>query len=163
MTKIGFITFFIALFNCCNAQQMPSSLPSFSSIYPVYDDKLILQEQLPSKGKIVLIFYDPGCGHCQQLGAGVSKYVDKLKDASFFFISMHDKEYVDGFINMFAKGLKGKKNVSFWKDHGVEFIEKMVPENYPASYIYDGRTKKMIKSFQGESDITKIMPFIQQQ
>lgn len=160
MTKIGCIAFFIALFNFCAAQQAPATMPSFSSIRNVYDSNLMLQNTLPSSGKIVFIFYDPGCGHCQELGAGISKNIDKLKEVSFFFISMNDKEYVDGYINMFAKGLKGKKNVSFWKDHGVEFIEKMMPENYPASYIYDARTKKIIKSFQGESDVTKILASI---
>ncbi len=161
MTKIGFITFFMALFNFCTAQQAPATMPSFSSIRNVYDDKLTLKEELPNSGKIVLIFYDPGCGHCQELGAGISKNIDQLRDVSFFFISMNDKEYVDGYINMFAKRLKGRKNVSFWKDHGVEFIEKMMPENYPASYIYDARTKKLIKSFQGESDVAKITPLLQ--
>lgn len=161
MTKIGFITFFILLSKFGAAQQAPANMPTFSSLTNVYEANRSWSEALPTRGKIAFIFYDPGCGHCQELGAGISKNIDKVKDVSLLFISMNDKEYVDGYINMFAKGLKGKKNVSFWKENGVEFIEKMMPENYPAMYIYDARTKKLLKSFQGEGNLSKILPFLQ--
>lgn len=161
MTKIRILAFFIFLAQYGFAQNAPATLPRFTSIYGVYDAKKALQESLPSSGKIVLIFYDPGCGHCQELGDGISKNVNKFANASIFFISMNDKEYVDGYVNMFAKGLKNKKNISFWKDSGVEFIEKFNPENYPATYVYDARTKKLIRSFQGESKVSKIIPSVQ--
>lgn len=143
------------------AQVAPATLPSLQSIHDVYNPKRSLQSSLPTAGKIIFIFYDPGCGHCQELGDGVAKNINKFTNASLFFISMNDKEYVNGYVNMFAKGLKDKKNVSFWKDAGTTFIEKFNPENYPATYIYEARTKKLVKSFQGESKVGKILPFVQ--
>lgn len=160
MTKIGIIAFFICLAHYGLAQQAPATMPTFSGIHDVYNPARKLQGALPTSGKVILIFYDPGCGHCQALGSGIARNAAKFAKASIFFISMNDKEYVDGYVNMFADGLKNKKNISFWKDEGVEFIEKFMPENYPATYIYDARTKKLIQSFQGEDEVVKIIPFL---
>lgn len=142
------------------AQQSPAQLPAISSIYNLYKADQLLQDALPTKGKIVLIFYDPGCGHCQELGAGIAKNTEKLGQSAIFFITMNDKEHVDGYVNMFAKGLKAQQNISFWKDPGVEFIEKFMPENYPATYIYDAASKKLLKAFHGEGDADKLLPFL---
>src|SRR5690606_22957716 len=160
MIKHCFILFFCALAFCGLAQQAPQKLPAISTIHNIYKPDQLLQEALPAKGKIVLIFYDPGCGHCQELGAGIAKNIEKLGQTNVFFICMNDKEYVEGYVNMFAKGLKGNKRISFWKDPGVEFIEKFMPENYPATYVYDAPSKKLVKSFQGEGDVNKILPIL---
>lgn len=160
MTKIGLMCCLLLLGRTLFAQQAPAQMPLLAKVHNVYVDNQSFQKALPTSGRAVFIFYDPGCGHCQELGDGLAKNIDKLQHVAFFFISMNDKEYVDAYINMFAKGLKSKKNVSFWKDDGVEFIEKFNPENYPALYIYDVKTKKLVKSFQGESKMSKVMPFL---
>lgn len=144
----------------CVAQAQPAQLPSLTTLRNLYNADATFQKMLPSKGKIVLVFYDPGCGHCQELGENISKNIAKFQQSAIFFITMNDKEYVDGYINMFANGLRNRKNVSFWKEEGVEFIEKFKPENYPATYIYDAATKKLIKSLQGESKVAEITPLL---
>lgn len=143
-----------------SAQQVTGSLPAVTQIHEKNDSKKLLSNAMPSKGKIMIIFYDPGCGSCQQLGSDVNKNIASLKNTSVFFISMHDADLVDGYINMYAKELKNQKNVSFWKDPGVEFIEKFAPTNYPATYIYEASTKKLLKSFQGEGRIKDMLPFL---
>lgn len=160
MTKNAITLLFCCLISWCTAQETPAQLPAISTIHNVYKPQQLLQKALPNKGKLVFIFYDPGCGHCQELGAGIAKNSERLGQAAVFFISMNDKEYVDGYINMFAKGLKEKKNISFWKDPGVEFIEKFMPQNYPATFIYDASSKKLLKAFHGEGDVNKILPFL---
>ncbi len=142
------------------AQKEYQQLPKISGIYNIDNANSLLAKALPTTGKIVFVFYDPGCGHCQQLGSAFSNKIKEMSGLSLFFISMNDKEYVDGFINMFAKNLKGRTNVSFWKDPGVEFIEKFKPTNYPATYIYDAAKRTLIASFQGENDLFKMLPFL---
>ncbi|TDS16252.1 thioredoxin-like protein [Sphingobacterium paludis] len=144
----------------CFGQKQPTQLPTLTTLRNHYNPDATFQKMLPTKGKLVLVFYDPGCGHCQELGQDIAKNITKFQQAALFFISMNDKEYVDGYINMYAKGLKNRKNVSFWKEESVEFIEKFSPENYPATYIYDAATKKLVKSFQGESKVSTIIPFL---
>lgn len=135
-------------------------LPALTSIHHWKDKAKPLGDALPKSGRILFVFYDPGCGSCQELGAGIAKSDSKIKNTQVFFISMHDNDLVDGYINMYAKNLKNMKNVSFWKDPGAEFIEKMKPINYPATYLFDAKTKKLIKSFQGESKIERMSPIL---
>ncbi|KGE15723.1 peroxiredoxin family protein [Sphingobacterium deserti] len=161
MTKIRLLLALVLFASYCVAQKQPAQLPSLTKLRNLYNPDATFQKMLPSKGKIVLVFYDPGCGHCQELGENISKNIAKFQQSSIFFITMNDKEYVDGYINMFAKGLKTRKNVSFWKEESVEFIEKFNPVNYPATYIYDAATKKLVKSFQGESKTAEIARFVQ--
>jgi len=85
--------------------QAPKTLPAFT-FDEVYQAGKFNSDKLPKSGYIVLNFYDPGCGHCQKMGAGIAQNLAKLKNVSFYFISMNDKAYVDGFINMHAKALK---------------------------------------------------------
>ncbi|MFD1768163.1 peroxiredoxin family protein [Sphingobacterium suaedae] len=148
MTKNRLILSFILFSFHSFGQHAPKELPKFMSIHDVYCPERLLQQALPKEGRIVLVFYDTGCGHCQELGTSIAKNLPRLTDVSFFFISMNDREYVDGFINMFAKELKNKPRISFWKDPGVEFLERFRPENYPATYVYDAKSKKLLRESQ---------------
>lgn len=136
--------------------QAPKALPAFT-FDEVYQASKFNSDKLPKSGYIVLNFYDPGCGHCQKMGAGIAQNLAKLKNVSFYFISMNDKVYVDGFINMHAKALKNAANVKFLFDAGTQFIEKFKPSNYPSLYIYDAKTKMLVQHLDGEDDVKKLL------
>lgn len=160
MTENRLIIILILLGQYCFGQTNTNRLPILTTIYNIDDSTQILSKSLPANGTIILILYDPGCSHCQTLGEGIAKQWEKLKESSVFFISMQEKAYVEGFVNMFAKGLREKKNISFWRDPGVEFFDKVKPTDYPATYIYDATTRMLLYSFQGESDIDKLLDYI---
>ncbi|SMG45075.1 TlpA family protein disulfide reductase [Sphingobacterium psychroaquaticum] len=157
MTIARLMLLFLCIQSIAAAQAL-KQLPSFVKIHDIANNGKLLQQAIPTKGKVMLIFYDPGCGHCQKLGASLSKAYATLPPVQIYFVTMNDKEYVDSYLNMYAPALKGKKNVSFWKDPGVEFIERFMPKEYPATYIFDAGSKTLIKDFQGESDVQKIVP-----
>jgi len=136
--------------------QAPKTLPSFT-FEEVYQASKFNSDRLPKSGFIVLDFYDPGCGQCQKMGAGIARNLSKFKNVSFYFISMNDKPYVDGFINMHAKALKSASNVKFLFDAGTQFIEKFKPSNYPSLYIYDAKTKVLVQHLDGEDDVNKLL------
>ncbi|MEI2273430.1 thioredoxin family protein [Sphingobacterium sp. ML3W] len=136
--------------------QAPKTIPAFT-FDEVYGSGKFNSDKLPRTGYIVLDFYDPGCGHCQKMGAGIAQNLQKLKNVSFYFISMNDKPYVDGFINMHAKALKTAPNVKFLFDSGTQFIEKFSPSNYPSLYVYDAKTRTLVQHLDGEDDVKKLL------
>ncbi|MFU1859557.1 peroxiredoxin family protein [Sphingobacterium sp. NGMCC 1.201703] len=136
--------------------QAPKTIPAFT-FDEVYQSGKFHADKLPKTGYIVLDFYDPGCGHCQKMGAGIAQNLQKLKHVSLYFISMNDKAYVDGFINMHAKALKNAANVKFLFDSGTQFIEKFKPSNYPSLYVYDAKTKTLLQHLDGEDDVKKLL------
>ncbi len=139
--------------------QAPKVLPAFS-FDEVYQSGKFNSDKLPKSGYIILNFYDPGCGHCQKMGAGIAQHLQKLKNVSIYFISMNDKPYVDGFINMHAKALRTAANIKFLFDSGTQFIEKFKPSNYPSLYIYDAKTKTLVKHLDGEDDVNELLKIL---
>lgn len=156
--KISIIILFLTLsLGLALAQSDAKRLPDLLTITNMEKPALILNNSLPKTGKVLLIFYDPGCGHCQKLGEGIANNLAKFAHMQLYFISMNDKAYVDGFVDMFAPALKGKKNISFWKDEKAEFITKIQPNNYPATYLYELPSRKLIQAFDGEGDVRQLL------
>ena len=147
------------MWQACLGQNDKQQLPILKTIYNVDDSTRVFKESLPKTGKIMLVFYDPGCSHCQQFAQGIADDFEEFKEISVFFICMQSVTHIKGFVNMFGKTLIGKAHVSFWRDPGTEFFEYFLPENYPATYLYDARSLKLIKSFQGDYEIAKMRSF----
>ncbi len=159
MTKNRLILIFLLIGQYCFGQESIKQLPLLKSIYNIDDSTKVFADVLPKSGQIMLVFYDPGCGHCQELTQGIAANLREFGNTSIFFICMQDKVHIKGFINMFGKSMIGKSNISFWRDPGTEFFEKFLPENYPAIYFYNAVNHNLIKSFQGEVDLAKMLKF----
>jgi len=151
----------IAFLSTCNlyGQQAPSLIPSFR-FYQLKDAQSFSEDRLPSAGYIIFNYYDPGCGHCQKMAAGIAQNYERFSKANIYFISMNDKPYVDGFIEMYIPALRAKKNVHFLHDRDIELIPKFNPTQNPSLYIYDAKTRKLIKHFDGEENAQKLLPYI---
>lgn len=142
--------------------QVPEKMPAFSKLSDMNTGAKFTSDSLNSKHTQVFILFDPGCGHCQELGQGISKSLDKIRqDVDFYFISMQEKPLVDGYINMFAKGLRNDKRVKFLYDPEGEFILSFNPKNFPSTYIYEAKSLQIIKQFDGENRVETLLPYLQ--
>lgn len=135
----------------------PVELPVFETFQRYDNGAVFTADSLSNIGKNVLVFYDPGCGHCQELGHSFSQNWEKWSDeVNFYFISMTEKELVDTYVDKYAKNLKGKKNVVFLFDEKGEFIYRFDPKNFPSTYIYTADTRQLIEMYDG-ANTTKDM------
>ncbi len=142
--------------------QVPEKMPAFSKFSDMNTGAKFTSDSLNNKHTQVFILFDPGCGHCQELGQGISKSLDKIRqDVDFYFISMQEKPLVDGYINMFAKGLRNDKRVKFLYDPEGEFILSFNPKNFPSTYIYEAKSLQIIKQFDGENRVETLLPYLQ--
>jgi len=142
--------------NLAWAQKVPQTIPSFT-FYALKSDKIFSNENLPQTGYLIFNLYDPGCGHCQRLGAGIAKNKDKFKQATIYFIAMNDAEFIEDFIEKYTQSLKSNKNFVFLRDKEVDFIPKFHPKQFPAVYVFDAKTKTLIRHFDGQEDVKKIL------
>ncbi len=138
----------------------PVEIPAFT-FFKLGDNSLFTQQDLSSKGKIVLIFFDPGCGHCQEEVEAIGDNVDKFKDASFYFITMQDKPLIQEFVDKYGKKLKGRSNVTFLHDGKYEFITKFNPSEYPSLYVYSAN-KRLLKYLHGPKNVNTIVAVVNQ-
>lgn len=130
--------------------QSIQQMPPFQQFVRYDNGNSFTVDSLAREGVNVLIFYDPGCGHCQELGYDIAKNWDNWSpNISFYFISMGEKEGVDRYTAQYAKGLDQKANVTFLQDPTGEFITLFDPQNFPSTYIYSAKDKSLIQFYDG--------------
>lgn len=154
------ITFLLTSTKHVNAQA-PTQIPYFS-LQELFTGKSFKTSDLPKEGLIIFNYYDTGCSHCQKMGAGIAEQIQSFKNIKFYFVAMNDVDYVEGFINMFAKKLKPNPQVSFIWDKDGQFITLFKPTQTPSLYIYDAKTHKLLKHLDGVDDVKLVQVALQQ-
>ncbi|QBR12667.1 hypothetical protein [Sphingobacterium sp. CZ-2] len=164
LQKKSFLFAIILFFAVKLHAQVPDSIPPFHKFKDYEHGATFSRDSLNKDHKQVFILYDAGCGHCQELGYEFSKAIPELDSlVDYYFIAMQEKPLVEGYINMFAKDLKNYSNVKFLHDPEGEFILNFHPKNFPATYIYDRKTFKLLFQVDGESKVVKMLPFLKKQ
>lgn len=141
--------------------QVPDKIPTFSKFISMETGEQFTSDSLDLNNIQVFVLIDPGCGHCQELGQGIAKSLDQIReDVDFYFISMQEKSLVDGYINMFAKELKTDSRVKFLYDPEAEFYLNFNPKNFPSTYIFEAETLQLIKQFDGDNNAEMIVSLL---
>jgi peroxiredoxin len=161
MKKNSFLILFFLLAACgqpkregLSTEIKPDSLPSFTMT-------LINGEQVMSNslaGRVILIFYNPGCDHCQREAEDIRKNLSLFADYSLYFIAASPVET----IKQFAKDydLATQSNVVFAQAEVLEVMKAMGPMGTPALFIYS-EDKQLVKKFDGETKVEEMAKFLQ--
>lgn len=134
----------------------PTEIPPFT-FFTLEDNSPFTADELVKSGRVVLVFFDPGCGHCQQEAEAIGDHLDQFKNASFYFIAMQDKPLINAFVDKYGKKLKDRSNVTFLHDGNYEFISKFNPAEYPSLYVYSATNKRLVKYLHGPTKINTIL------
>ncbi|MGK9119289.1 peroxiredoxin family protein [Olivibacter jilunii] len=153
------IVAFVFCFTSACAQktnQVPKEIPEFT-FYTVDKDAPFTRNNLASNGKnIVILFFDPGCSHCQQEVLALGKNYNSIKNINLYMVAMQEKNLINAFMSMYGGQLRNKKNVTLLHDKNYEFIGRFKPTQYPATFVYGG-DKKLKKYWDGEKKTEEII------
>lgn len=140
------------------AQTEPAkSIPEFT--FYTLNNIPFTQKQLKKEGKILFLFFDATCPHCQyEMQQIVGHYKDFI-NTSFYFVSMDKKQQIQNFINTYGKQLNGKNNVTILADPNRLFLEKFKPSQFPALYIYNAKYQ-LLKYWDTSANIDQVMSII---
>lgn len=139
-------------------QALPDVLPDFT-VYDM-DDQPFTQKDLATEGRLVIVFYDPGCGYCQKEAVAIGQQYERFKQASLYFVAMQDKPIIEQFIQQYGKDLVGKPNVRFLRDANYEFIEKFSPKEYPSTYVFSATSRRLIRYLSGDTPIGTLISVV---
>ncbi|HLQ99956.1 MAG TPA: redoxin domain-containing protein [Sphingobacterium sp.] len=139
------------------SMQAPAkSIPSFT-FYHVKSGISFTQDELSEDKNTVFIFFDPGCGFCQEEAAALSDNYDKLQDIDMYFVSLNNPALMAEYLETYGPELEDKENVKMLYDKNQEFIHKIhVPERFPANYVY-GKDGQLKTYWEGEKSIHEII------
>lgn len=139
-----------------STQAPAKSIPSFT-FYHVKSGISFTQDELSEDKNTVFIFFDPGCGFCQEEAAALSDNYDKLQDIDMYFVSLNNPALMAEYLETYGPELEDKENVKMLYDKNQEFIHKIhVPERFPANYVY-GKDGQLKTYWEGEKSIHEII------
>lgn len=140
------------------AQLQPAKvIPDFT----FYDlkDQLFTQKNLKQSQKILFLFFDATCTHCQYETQLIGSHYQDFKNTVFYFISMDKKQQIIKFMETYGKQLYGKSNVTVLVDLNRQFIQNFTPSQFPALYIYNAN-HKLLKYWDTPVAIEQVMNVI---
>lgn len=107
-------------------------------------------------GKNILIMFQPDCDHCQREAKQFSERIDAFAAYQLYFVSTATADELRKFSEEY--GLNNRPNVHFGNTTSNQIIDNLGPIDAPSVYIYHDH--KLIKNFNGETDLSKILQSI---
>lgn len=114
------------------------------------------KQQIPAGKESLIVFFDGTCPHCQKVAGDLSKNIKSLGKLNIYMVSLDEFRTIDYFMDHYAKGLSGQKNVTLLQDKDHVFIPLFKPAKYPAVYLYSA-DKKLKFYNAGETEVAKII------
>lgn len=108
------------------------------------------------KTKIVLILFQTDCDHCQREATAIQENISGFQSYELYFITTTSPADIEAFANQYK--LSGYSNVHFCRTSNESILKSFGPIDAPSIYIYS--EKKLVKSFNGETDINEILKYV---
>lgn len=118
--------------------------------------KPFTEADLTKGKKLMFLFFDAECSHCQDAVSIYNKEEKKLNDAAIYMITKNTATSAAEFLKRYAPSLSKKKNVTILYDGSNQFIARFLPKKYPSMFLYDKNRKLVIYSDE-EKDIATII------
>jgi len=112
---------------------------------------------IPEGRPIVMLFFSPTCGHCQEETASLLKKMDSLKHVNFYFLTIDPMEDMRLFNKVYR--LDRYTNITIGRDYKFFFPVHFKSVTPPYSLIYDG-DKRLRGAITGQADASKFIAII---
>jgi peroxiredoxin len=137
------------------AQSGPAQIiPDFT--FNRFNGQSFSRKDLAKNKKIVIVFFDVTCDHCQNELKAISEKIENFKKAEFYLVSMDNTASIQSFMQKFASKMNGRVNVTLLRDPNRQFIARFRPIQFPATYVYDSNLR-LVKYFGQNSRVADIL------
>ena len=107
-------------------------------------------------GKMILIFFNPDCDHCQNEAKAIAENKGLFKDYELYFISSDSAHNITKFAADY--GLN-EPNMHLGRAEPMDVYRAMGPlDAVPAIFIYNNRKK--VKEFKGETPLAELQQYL---
>jgi len=146
-----------ALSSTTRAQAPSATIPNFT--FYRLDGAPFRKANLPPTNKIIIIFFEVDCKHCQRETEDIEKNFDEFKTVSLYMVALNPPSDIEKFIEKYGKRIKDKKNLTLLHDKDKQFINKFSPTKYPSLYVYSAQGN-LIQYFGGFTKIKELVKAI---
>lgn len=104
-------------------------------------------------GKVILVFFQPDCDHCQREAKAINEHLNSFKDYELYFVTTENFDLIDKFARDYD--LSNKSNIHFVQTTLNEILNTVGPISAPSMFIYSD--KILVKHLDGETPIEEIL------
>ena len=123
--------------------QIPApTIPNF--VFYSFDKIPFTNENLSVGKKILFIFFDVTCDHCQHTIKSLNDRIGDCKNTSVYLLTLDEKPSVNTFLTKYGKNLMNSKNVTILQDSKNQFIMVFGPRKYPSVFLYSADRELML-------------------
>jgi thioredoxin-related protein len=134
-----------------NAAAQSSTDPPYKKqpLLPVFtiqqtDKTTLSTKELPAYDHYAIIYFIPGCDHCQALAKDIIRHKDSLKNILFFWITPNALTELKQFSEVY--GLSQLTNMRFGREPGFTIMSFFEVRQTPFVAVYD-RNRRLVKDF----------------
>lgn len=142
----------IAFVGCVGVKAQKDSLPPYKQVpfvpsftIQLTDSADFSKKDLPKKTPVVIIYFNPECGHCQAEATELSKNMDRFKKVFFVMAAYHDLGQIKEFGEVY--GLDKFDNIKLGRDSKYFLPVFYRVRSTPFSAVYD-KKGKLVKAFE---------------
>ncbi len=142
----------IAFVGCVGAKAQKDSLPPYKQVpfipsftIQLTDSANFSKKDLPKKTPVVIIYFNPECGHCQAEATELSKNMDRFKKVFFVMAAYHDLGQIKEFGEVY--GFDKFDNIKLGRDSKYFLPVFYDVKTTPFSAVYD-KKGKLVKAFE---------------
>lgn len=147
-----FIILLVAVGAFINAKAQKDTIPPYKQVpfIPAFsiqltDSSNFSKKDLPKNSPVVIIYFNPECGHCQQEATELSKNMDKFKKVFFVMAAYADLEKIKEFGEL--HGLDKFSNVKLGRETKYFLPVFYQVKTTPFSAVYD-KKGKLVNGFE---------------
>ena len=109
-----------------------------------------------AEDKSIIIFFNPGCDHCQREAKQISSRREIFKDYTLYFLTVDSIQNIEKFSREYDLL---DKNFIFGRAEGIDVYQSVGPlPSVPAFFIYN--KKKLVKRIDGEVDVEEVQRYL---
>jgi thiol-disulfide isomerase/thioredoxin len=129
----------------------PVIIPPFKIL--LTDSSVFSKKDLPKKKFIVITYFNPECGHCQDEAEELSKNMNKFKNVFFVMAAYKEMDRVKEFSKRF--GLDKFPNVKIGRDTQYFLPVFYAVQSTPFTAVYD-KKGKFVRAFENGFTIEQL-------
>ncbi|WP_158559402.1 TlpA family protein disulfide reductase [Deminuibacter soli] len=124
------------------------AIPDFKLLQP--DSTWFNSADLPKNKHVVIVYFNPDCGHCQQEAKSMIEHKSELTNGAFVFVSYHNPQQIGEFVKEYK--LKELAYVVAGRDTQYYIPSFFRIKFTPFVAVYD-KKGNLQKTFEGGAEI----------
>jgi thioredoxin-related protein len=141
----------VLLLGCLNASAQSSTDPPYKKqpVLPVFtiqqlDKTMLSTKELPAYDHYAIIYFVPGCSHCQALAKDIISHKDSLRNILFFWITPNALTELKQFDQTFK--LSSLPNMRLGREPGFTIMSFYEVRQTPFVAVYD-KKRRLVQDF----------------